>query len=1012
MRPLLRPGRAVGPYRDAPGTARADLSGSGRVGVGPLLAFEAGMCLVPVTWDCAAADPGVASAPSGKVPVIGDRYEVAGELARGGMGTVLRAVDRATGRPVAIKRPRSLDPQLIERARREVLALRLLQVPGVVQLVDDGEDEDGVYLVTQLVEGLPFPGVFREPEALAVVTRRLLDVLGRVHAIGIVHRDLKPGNVLVDAAGQVHVLDFGIARGQPLGQTLTADGAVIGTPRYLAPEQVAGDPVDARTDLFALGVMLYEVLGGQSPFPDSLVGRVLRDAPPIADRAPACDPRLARLVDRLLARVPSQRPASAADALAMLAVGGQAPRLRFAGSRAAVDTLVAAAEAGRPMDLRGAPGLGRTRVLAEAAAVLEARGRTLVRVVAGERPLAAIRASFGLPDQSPAELEAALRVRLADAVLIVDPPTALDRWSRQMLLDLGGAQLGLGAEAVELAPLTEADLRELFWGPDKVLHLREDGAAELYRRSGGHPGRVDAVVADWLGRGLVQLDGDRIRVAPGGVAALEDAPAEAGWRAVSMDPAVLTLLPWVVLADGQADIQTLAAGVRRPAWEVELLVEELVEQGHALRQDARILPRPGAEACLLGWTEEARREAHRALAAAMESPSRRRLRHLVQAGELREAVGEGRALARQLQAEGRFGVAAHVLGTVWSAAKGALDPLVEVDLLGELTAASHASEDVRARQLAAEAVRRSRPVAFRLPELGDLAEASVALARRHLGVAEGLLDGVGEVPQEALELLRVTMRVEAVTRARAEDALALLAGLEAWASAGGDRRGRWLGWRGLALNRLGRFEEAAEAHAAAARLRIDPYGQMVAGLNEATARLDAGQIDVADEVAARVVDAAARRRLHGIELRARWVRRSADYRRCRRMEVDDDLVDAARLLALPAASGPVLFTEATVAWRAGDPRAAMLMRDARREFKGNAAIEVLADALLAALGSLEPESLATLPERIRNLPQWRPRVQAGALLGRLEPIDGIGRSTIRWEILSPSECTTGVTEAT
>jgi serine/threonine protein kinase len=168
---------------------------------------------------------------------VSGRYRIEGELGRGGMGVVYRAHDLLLDRPVALKRP--LGPH--ERARREAHALRLLKLPGAVELLDEGEDAAGPFLVTEIVTGSPFPGRGWPVEDLAA---QLLEVLASVHAAGILHRDLKPQNVIVDGLGHVHVLDFGVARGPALGSRSTEIGG--GTPRYLAPEQLAGAPEIGR----------------------------------------------------------------------------------------------------------------------------------------------------------------------------------------------------------------------------------------------------------------------------------------------------------------------------------------------------------------------------------------------------------------------------------------------------------------------------------------------------------------------------------------------------------------------------------------------------------------------------------------------------------------------------------------------------------------------------------------------------------------------------------------------
>ncbi|MEO1233903.1 MAG: serine/threonine-protein kinase, partial [Myxococcota bacterium] len=187
-------------------------------------------------------------------------------LGRGAFGEVFRCVDEVTGHDVALKRLRPLAPLDGQRVRREICALRLLREPGVVRLLDDFEEDEAVHLVMSLVDGKPFPGAFVDGwDSLEPVVVSILETLARVHSAGVVHRDLKPANVLVDARASPVLLDFGLASGSVIGDRLTTDGEIVGTPHYLAPEQAFGAEVDGRADLYALGAMLYEALSGRVP---------------------------------------------------------------------------------------------------------------------------------------------------------------------------------------------------------------------------------------------------------------------------------------------------------------------------------------------------------------------------------------------------------------------------------------------------------------------------------------------------------------------------------------------------------------------------------------------------------------------------------------------------------------------------------------------------------------------------------------------------------------------------
>ena len=196
--------------------------------------------------------------------VFAGRYLVEEHIGSGGFGTVYRGRDLVSERKVAVKLFESGGDSQLSWVRQEVSMLRLLQFPGVVPLIDDGIRDGAAYLVTEFQEARPFPG-FEGPatwEQIAEATRSLLEVLERVHAQRVIHRDLKPGNVLVDAGGRAILLDFGVAADFDPEGALVRHTGLVGTPGYLAPEQLFGRQADARTDLFAVGVMLYRTLTG------------------------------------------------------------------------------------------------------------------------------------------------------------------------------------------------------------------------------------------------------------------------------------------------------------------------------------------------------------------------------------------------------------------------------------------------------------------------------------------------------------------------------------------------------------------------------------------------------------------------------------------------------------------------------------------------------------------------------------------------------------------------------
>jgi serine/threonine protein kinase len=223
-------------------------------------------------------------APIQQVTVIDDRYEVVGRLDAGGTGVVYQAVDRRLARTVAVKVVRTTDPRMAERSAREARLLARVDHPNVVRVYDAGIHDEHPYVVTELVSGRPLSKVISRgplaPNQVAAIGAEAAAGLAATHRAGIVHRDLKPANILVSDRGVVRLLDYGVASVDDL-DTLTLDGEVVGTPRYLAPEQVSGGAVGPAADVYALGLVLIECLAGHHPFEgtafESMDARVHRD---------------------------------------------------------------------------------------------------------------------------------------------------------------------------------------------------------------------------------------------------------------------------------------------------------------------------------------------------------------------------------------------------------------------------------------------------------------------------------------------------------------------------------------------------------------------------------------------------------------------------------------------------------------------------------------------------------------------------------------------------------------
>src|ERR687895_259745 len=295
--------------------------------------------------------------------LIGDRFRLEEKIGSGGMSSVYRAFDPTLERLVAIKlmhRDISSDPDQLERFRREARAVAQLNHPHVVTVIDAGEDDGAPYIVFEYVEGETLKDRIRrlgrlpvsEAVAYAIEIGRALEA---AHHSRLVHRDVKPQNVLIDRDGRAKVTDFGIARSLE-AQGLTATGRVLGTTDYVSPEQALGHEVTAQSDIYSLGVVLYEMLTGEVPFKaDTQVAvamKHVREAlPDVQRRRPEISATLAAVIERSTAKETQNRYATGEETTVLKSLSGDtadfAPiRLRRPRRVLAVTLLVLAALAG------------------------------------------------------------------------------------------------------------------------------------------------------------------------------------------------------------------------------------------------------------------------------------------------------------------------------------------------------------------------------------------------------------------------------------------------------------------------------------------------------------------------------------------------------------------------------------------------------------------------------------------------------------------------------------------
>jgi eukaryotic-like serine/threonine-protein kinase len=252
--------------------------------------------------------------------VLGNRYRIEARIGAGGMAEVYRGIDPVLNRTVAIKvlLPQfARDTSFVERFRREAQAAARLNHPNIVGVFDTGADDGTQFIVMEFIEGRTLADFLEAgrrptPAQAAEISQKICSALAAAHAQGVIHRDIKPGNVMVTRDGTVKVMDFGIARMTSGVETAPQTSAVLGTASYLSPEQAQGGPVDARTDIYSLGVVLYELLVGRPPFtgdsPVAIAYKQVNEAPiPPSQLNADVPPRLDAVVMRALSKNPANR---------------------------------------------------------------------------------------------------------------------------------------------------------------------------------------------------------------------------------------------------------------------------------------------------------------------------------------------------------------------------------------------------------------------------------------------------------------------------------------------------------------------------------------------------------------------------------------------------------------------------------------------------------------------------------------------------------------------------------
>jgi protein kinase-like protein len=359
---------------------------------------------------------------------LGDEFIVGDLLGEGGFAGVFRVREKALSRDVAVK-VLDLDltpsPSLAERFVREARTVARLEHPHIVPIYKVGGHRNEVlYIVMRCLDGPSLRQLLEKYHRLSLgdagrIARQVADALGYAHHHGVVHRDIKPDNILLDASGHVLVTDFGIAKAaqEASASHLTTQGMVVGTPQYMSPEQATGDRIDARSDIYSLGIVLYHMLAGAPPFDGEsaqsiLMKQATATAVPIRRLRSDVPPALAAVIDRLLAKDPAERFATAEEA-----------------SRALVEALPAAARdtvrvRGGVLSLaiKSLVGLGAAGCLASAAFV--AGAAVVAYAVFSKPPRLAV--SAPIPDTLARALRRQGALAAGDAALYVFAPAGAD----------------------------------------------------------------------------------------------------------------------------------------------------------------------------------------------------------------------------------------------------------------------------------------------------------------------------------------------------------------------------------------------------------------------------------------------------------------------------------------------------------------------------------------------------------------------------------------------------------
>ncbi|MFT4704751.1 MAG: tetratricopeptide (TPR) repeat protein [Bradymonadia bacterium] len=892
--------------------------------------------------------------------VVAGRYELKSVLGEGGFGTVYRAHDRLSGDEVAVKLLHRQDSEETFRFRAEVSLLRLLRLPNLVHLLDDGLQDGRPFLVTELINGSPFPGV-PAPVTWAEMeqpTFHLLEALARVHAYGVVHRDLKPANVLVREDGTPSLLDFGVAFGP--GFSKDGDkGMVVGTPAFLAPEQALGARGDMRSDLYALGAMLYEGLTGRLPHEATTLRDLLRakindPVRPIRTYAPDAPPLVCAAIEATLRTRPEERPPSVAALLLMLGVKPEVEHLPRLGGLAPIEHACALLTAGHSAATTGAPGLGHSRLLRDVGEALEASGQEVWRVHGsrqrwGSVPTPLRRAVSRLTDASDYAIVQALgAARDQGVVLLVDDASRVDASTRDAIEMSKIPALWVGhddetLDRVALLPLEADDLRPLFHGPDVLLHLREDASRIAFQRTGGAPRKLVRLLDGWVKSGLCYWEDGKLRITRESLERLETGlRVVAGLDDVEVHNVDAQLVSWVTLVGTAASREVLSSVFGEDNYvDMSQRLDALIADGQLLEDSHSGLIALDSAPLRLHARQTGRREAHAQIDDGTEPGTPGRLVQLIRARDVDRVIAEAEVVAESALHGGKLGGAFSAVREALSFVRVAGRFDAEPRLLRWLALVGLELRAERWLDVALYEVERGREHAGQnsacLAQLAELLDAAriVLYVERDAGRAMTLARSVAVFDDDVwLERTR-RATVGLASQSQPPEASLIEAARDVdWATRAGNVAvlARVLGWKGLALYRCGRFVEAAEVHERAGHLLGDSGAPSLT--NAASALLESGDLERSLILAKAALVDAERARDVLVSCRASWLIRSISMRSGVAVAPSTELLEAYKTCTHPDTRAKAFEVEAACAWRRGDFAQAQALADtAHLEFQ-------------------------------------------------------------------------------